>query len=177
VADEHVAAAGQQGAHVGTARVPPLLEGLTIGQVGGRFEGDLMGDDASAWPGLLASSIEEAHAAVAQPGALDRTVHLSFGDTSGQEYVVQLTADLAIHAWDLARVTGQDDTLDFGAAALLLPWAEPSWPRARRKPASRLTTTSAAGSGGSHRSPSPARCRPSTRRHAMRYRTAVRAPL
>jgi uncharacterized protein (TIGR03086 family) len=124
VADEHVAAAGQQGAHAGTARVPPLLEGLTIGQAGDRFEGDLMGDDASAWPGLLASSIEEAHAAVAQPGALDRTVHLSFGDTSGQEYVVQLTADLAIHAWDLARATGQDDTLDLGAAALLLPWAE-----------------------------------------------------
>jgi hypothetical protein len=51
VADEHVAAAGQQGAHVGTARVPPLLEGLTIGQAGDLFEGDLMGDDASAWPG------------------------------------------------------------------------------------------------------------------------------
>ena len=104
--------------------VPLLLEGLTIEQVGERFEGDLMGADASAWPGLLASSIEQAHAAVAQPGALDRTVHLSFGDASGREYVTQLTADLAIHAWDLARATGQDDTLDPGAVALLLPWAE-----------------------------------------------------
>jgi uncharacterized protein (TIGR03086 family) len=73
---------------------------------------------------LLASSIQEAHAAAAQPGALDRTVHLSFGDTSGQEYVVQLTADLAIHAWDLARATGQDDTLDRGAVTLLLPLTE-----------------------------------------------------
>jgi uncharacterized protein (TIGR03086 family) len=104
--------------------VPPLFEGLTIEQVGDRFDGDLMGDDASAWPGLLASSIEEAHAAVAQMGALDRTVHLSFGAVSGQEYVMQLTADLAIHAWDLARATGQDDTLDPGAVALLLPWSE-----------------------------------------------------
>jgi len=104
--------------------VPPLLEGLTIEQVGDRFEGDLMGQDASAWPGLLASSIEQAHAAVARPGALDRTVHLSFGQASGQEYVLQLTADLAIHAWDLARATGQDDTLDPGAVALLLPWTE-----------------------------------------------------
>ena len=34
---------------------------------------------------------EQAHAAVAQPGALDRTVHLSFGDASGREYVIQLT--------------------------------------------------------------------------------------
>ena len=104
--------------------VPPLLEGLTIEQVGDRFEGDLMGEDASSWPGLLASSIEQAHAAVARPGALDRTVHLSFGEASGQEYVLQLTADLAIHAWDLARATRQDDTLDPGAVALLLPCTE-----------------------------------------------------
>ncbi len=104
--------------------VPPLFEGLTIEQVGDRLEGDLLGKNASVWPGLLASSIEEAHAAVAQPGALDRTVHLSYGDASGQEYVLQLTADLAIHAWDLARATGQDDALDPGAVALLLPWTE-----------------------------------------------------
>jgi uncharacterized protein (TIGR03086 family) len=104
--------------------VPPLFEGLTIEQVGGRLDGDLMGGGASAWPRLLASSVEEAHAVVAQPGALERTVHLSFGDVSGREYVRQLTSDLAIHAWDLARATGQDDTLDPGAVALLLPWAE-----------------------------------------------------
>jgi len=104
--------------------VPPMFEGLTIEQVAGRFEGDLMGDDASAWPGLLASSVEEARAAVAQPGALERTVHLSFGDASGQEYVMQMTTDLAIHAWDLARATGQDAALDPGAVALLLPWTE-----------------------------------------------------
>ena len=129
MADEHVAAAGQQGAHVGTARVPPLFEGLTIEQVGDRFEGDLMGGDASAWPGLLASSIEEAHAVVAQPGALERTVHLSFGNAFGQEYVMQLTADLATYSWDLARATGQDDRLDAGAVARLLPGPKraPTW--------------------------------------------------
>ncbi len=104
--------------------VPPLFEGLTIEQVGGRFEGDLLGGDAVAWPGLLASAIGQAHVVVARPGALDRTVHLSFGDTSGREYVMQLTADLAIHGWDLARATGQDDTLDPDAVALMLPWAE-----------------------------------------------------
>ena len=102
----------------------PLFEGLTIGEVGDRFEGDLMGDDASTWVELLRSSIAEAHEAVAQPDALQQTVHLSFGDTSGEEYVIQLTADLAIHGWDLARATGQDDTIDPEAVALLLPWAE-----------------------------------------------------
>lgn len=104
--------------------VPLLFEGLTIEQVGDRFEGDLMGGDASAWPGLVASSIGEAHAAVARPGTLGRTVHLSFGDTSGQEYVIELTADLAIHGWDLARATRQDDALDPRAVALLLAWSE-----------------------------------------------------
>lgn len=104
--------------------VPPVFEGLTIDQVGDRFDGDLLGDDASQWPGMLASSIEEAHAAVAQPGAEEQTVHLSFGDVPGREYVLQLTADLAIHAWDLARATRQDSTLDPDVVALLLPWTE-----------------------------------------------------
>jgi len=104
--------------------VAPLFEGLTVGEVGDRYEGDLMGDDASTWPGLLASSIAEAQQVVARPGALARTVHLSFGDTPGEEYLTQLMADLAVHGWDLARGTGQDDTIDSGAVALLLPWAE-----------------------------------------------------
>lgn len=104
--------------------VPPLFDGLTIEQIGDRFEGDLLGDDASAWPGLLAASVEEAHAAVAQPAALERTVHLSFGDATGREYVTQLTADLAVHGWDLARATGQDETLDPDVVALLLPWTD-----------------------------------------------------
>jgi uncharacterized protein (TIGR03086 family) len=104
--------------------VPSLFEGMTVEQIGDRYEGDLMGDDPATWPGMLASSMDEAHAVVAQPGALERTVHLSFGDVSGHEYVMQLTADLAIHGWDLARATGQDDTLDPDAVALLLPWTE-----------------------------------------------------
>src|SRR5262245_6953652 len=86
--------------------VPPMFEGLTMEQVGDRFDGDLMGDDASSWAPLLDSATEQAHAVVAQPGALARTVHLSFGDVGGEEYVVQLTADLAVHGWDLARATG-----------------------------------------------------------------------
>jgi uncharacterized protein (TIGR03086 family) len=104
--------------------VPPLFDGLTVEQVGDRFEGDLMGDDSSTWPELLDSSMDEAHAVVSQPQALERTVHLSFGDVDGREYVMQLTADLAIHGWDLARATGQPDTLDPDAVALLLPWTE-----------------------------------------------------
>jgi len=37
---------------------------------------------------------------------------------------MQLTADLAIHAWDLARATAQHAALDPAAVAQLLPWTE-----------------------------------------------------
>jgi uncharacterized protein (TIGR03086 family) len=103
---------------------PPLFDGLTVEQVGDRFEGDLLGPDASAWPGMVSAAMDEAHARVAEPGALDQTVHLSYADVPGHEYVLQLTADLAIHGWDLARATGQDESLDSDVVALVLPWAE-----------------------------------------------------
>lgn len=89
--------------------VPPLLEGKTIEQVGDAFEGDLLGDDpAAAWE----EAAREALASVRDPGALARTVHLSFGDFPGRFYVGQLLSDHVIHSWDLARATGGDETLD-----------------------------------------------------------------
>lgn len=88
---------------------PPLLEGSTIADVGDRFEGDQLGDDPqAAWDAAAARSI----GAVAEAGALDRTVHVSFGDISGREYVSQLVCDHAIHGWDLARAIGADEEID-----------------------------------------------------------------
>src|SRR4029450_5904610 len=48
--------------------VPSVFEGLTIEQVGNRFEGDLMGDDSSTWPGLLAAALGEGDAGGGRPG-------------------------------------------------------------------------------------------------------------
>jgi uncharacterized protein (TIGR03086 family) len=87
---------------------PPLLEGQTIAEVGDRFEGDLLGaDPQGAWKAAAAPAL-----AAATEDVLDRTVHLSFGDVPGREYIGQLTADHVIHAWDLARGIGGDDRLD-----------------------------------------------------------------
>ena len=87
---------------------PPLLAGATIGEVGDRFEGDILGDDPqAAWKEAAAAAL-----AAASKEALGRTVHLSFGDFPGQEYIGQLTADHTIHAWDLARGVGGDERLD-----------------------------------------------------------------
>jgi uncharacterized protein (TIGR03086 family) len=88
--------------------VPPLLRGATIEEVGNRFDGDNLGDDPkAAWSSAAAA----ARQAWLEPGATGRTVHLSFGDTSATEYGWQMTMDLAVHAWDLARGIGADDTL------------------------------------------------------------------
>jgi uncharacterized protein (TIGR03086 family) len=85
--------------------MPPLFGGATIAEVGDRFEGDLLGSNPVV---SAAEAAREAEAAV----RLDRTVHLSFGDLPGSEYLRQLTADHLIHAWDLAAAIGADRTLD-----------------------------------------------------------------
>jgi uncharacterized protein (TIGR03086 family) len=88
---------------------PPLFEGQTIEQVGDRFEGDILGaDPKAAW--------QQAHkgtlAAIEEDGAMERTVHLSWGDEKGEEYATQLLLDHVVHAWDLARGIGADDRMD-----------------------------------------------------------------
>lgn len=88
---------------------PPLLAGTTIAEVGDRFDGDLLGDDPkAAW----AAAAEACVAAAGADGALERIVHLSFGDFPGEFYLSQLVADHAIHAWDLALSIGADEALD-----------------------------------------------------------------
>ncbi len=89
----------------------------TIADVGDRFAGDQLGDDPLA-------AFERAHAAAltAVDEAPDRDVHLSFGDTPRAEYTLQLAADHLVHAWDLARAVGEDDTLDAGAVEAVREW-------------------------------------------------------
>lgn len=98
---------------------PPLFAGSTIDEVGDRFEGDILGaGPKDAW---LAASSQAVHAA-GEPGAMDRTVHLSFGDFPGREYAMQLFADHLIHAWDLARAIGADERLDSALVEACTTW-------------------------------------------------------
>lgn len=102
--------------------VKPLLDGATIAEVGDRLDGDLLGDDPTA---AFDRAAEETTAAVSEPGAADRTVHISAGDAPAGEYLAQLFSDFVIHGWDLARGIGADDTIDAAYAATLYEQMKP----------------------------------------------------
>lgn len=101
---------------------PPMLAGATMAEVGDRFEGDLLGGDPVA---AFDEAAADALAAVRADGVLERTVHLSFGDHPGLEYVMQLSADHLVHAVDLARGLGTDETLAVDVTESVLAWFEP----------------------------------------------------
>ncbi|GAA3856089.1 TIGR03086 family metal-binding protein [Saccharothrix violaceirubra] len=100
---------------------PELLAGCTVDQVGDRFDGDQLGDDpVHSWV-LAAAAAREAWIS---PTALLRTVHLSAGKAPAPEYGWQMTLDLAVHAWDLARAIGVDERLDPDLAGTVLDYVD-----------------------------------------------------
>jgi uncharacterized protein (TIGR03086 family) len=105
--------------------VPPLVDGKTIEDVGDALDGDLLGTDPAAAASLAGNA---AVAALAEPGALGRTVHLSFGDFTAEDYGWQVLVDHVVHTWDLLAGSGQDRALDAAlvdaAAGWWADWAE-----------------------------------------------------
>jgi uncharacterized protein (TIGR03086 family) len=99
--------------------VPEMIAGKTIAEVGNRLDGDLLGDDPLQ---ALLDAHRGAVDACAGDGAMDKTVHLSFGDVPAAEYARQMTVDSTIHSWDLARAIGANETLD--AELVELSYAE-----------------------------------------------------
>lgn len=90
--------------------VPPLVgDGLRVADVGDRFRGDQLGaDPVGVWDAAAAGAL----AAFGAPGALDRTVHLSYGDRPAVEYAREMIFDLVVHTWDLARAIDADEKVD-----------------------------------------------------------------
>jgi uncharacterized protein (TIGR03086 family) len=101
---------------------PPLLAGEPHGGI--RVPDDtptLLGDEPfSAWEIASDGSL----AAFAEDDALARTVHLQRGPTPATQYVLEMTADLTVHSWDLARATGGDPTLDQDLVTVALVLAD-----------------------------------------------------
>jgi uncharacterized protein (TIGR03086 family) len=89
--------------------VPEMLMGRTIGDVGDALEGDQLGEDpAAGWKRAHSRALE----AAGREGALERTVHVSYGDLPGAVYLSHVGSDHVVHAWDLARAVGADEQLD-----------------------------------------------------------------
>ncbi|HEX5543754.1 MAG TPA: TIGR03086 family metal-binding protein [Micromonospora sp.] len=97
----------------------PILAGATIAEVGNRFDRDLLGSSPAT---ITADATAEAERAASEPGALDRTVHLSAGDTPASEYLRQLLADHLVHGWDLAVAVGAEPRLDSEAVHECAIW-------------------------------------------------------
>ena len=104
--------------------VPPLLAGEPVDIVGQRIPTDtdeLVGTDPLAdWE----TAADGALAAWADPDVLDRTVQLSSGPAAAADYLVEMTADLTVHAWDLARAVGGVTELDDELVSAAFRYAE-----------------------------------------------------
>lgn len=85
-----------------------LAAGRTIGEVGDRLDGDVLGSDLAA---AYATSAKAAGDVFAAPGALEAPCAVSYGPVPGSVYAGHRFVDVLIHGWDLAVATGQDTAL------------------------------------------------------------------
>ncbi|MEX1005792.1 MAG: TIGR03086 family metal-binding protein [Acidimicrobiia bacterium] len=84
-----------------------LLDGRTLEEVGDRFDGDVLGGDPiGTWSRARQGTLDALNESMVSD------VHTSMGQIDTDEYLGQLLADHLIHAWDLARGIGADETLD-----------------------------------------------------------------
>ncbi len=88
--------------------IPEIVKGMTLDEVGDRYEGDLMGNNLHyAWQ----AACVRANKAVADCN-LDSIAHLSYGDVKVRDYLAEAASDQLIHAWDLGVATHQKVNFD-----------------------------------------------------------------
>ncbi|GLF93821.1 TIGR03086 family metal-binding protein [Streptomyces yaizuensis] len=103
--------------------VPDLVtEGSTVAEVGDAYDGDVLGSrPRTVWD----AAARAARKAFAAPGALERTVWLSYGQTPAVAYCAQMTMDAVVHAWDLSRAIGAQERLPDALVAFALEEVTP----------------------------------------------------
>lgn len=87
------------------------------GEDAGDRDADVLGED---WAASYRSAAQALLDAWRQPGKVDGTIRLPFGDVPATWSVDQQIANFAVHAWDVAKATGQPTELDpdVGEAAI-----------------------------------------------------------
>jgi uncharacterized protein (TIGR03086 family) len=86
-----------------------LASGHSIDEVGGRLDGDVLGDAPLQ---AYDRSAEMAAAAFEATGALEAPYAVSYGPVPGSVYAGHRFIDVLIHGWDIAVATGQPSALD-----------------------------------------------------------------
>ncbi len=104
------------------AWVPHTLAGETIEEVGDRYDGDLLGEDAKSSYDALYS---KATAAVAALKDLDQKVHLSYGEWPAREYLWHISTFRGLRSYEIAKLIGVDTTMPPELVQMLLEVIEP----------------------------------------------------
>lgn len=106
---------------VGNRFTAMLLAGVGRDEARARLAGDQLGSDPVAAVVESARQQQEGFAAAAPEQVLDGPK----GDIAAEAFLRFRLIDLVVHAWDLLRATGQDETLDPDVVARLLAAVEP----------------------------------------------------
>jgi uncharacterized protein (TIGR03086 family) len=79
--------------------VDDLLQGKTVAEVGGKYDGDLIKPDYhDSWHATAHKAMEATKKADPK-----MTVHLSYADVPVEYYINEIAIDMLIHGWDLAQ--------------------------------------------------------------------------
>jgi uncharacterized protein (TIGR03086 family) len=81
---------------------------------------DVIGDD---WVDAYRAEADELLEVWRRPGILERPQHLSVGTFPSSWALGQQITELTVHAWDIAKATGQSTDLDPELGHLALDWA------------------------------------------------------
>lgn len=92
----------------GSSMLTALFEGKTWEEASGGSQSIPEGGDPLAALDAAGGGAKEA---VAKPGAMEQEVAFARGPMPGAGFATMMFTDILIHAWDLAKATGQDANL------------------------------------------------------------------
>jgi conserved hypothetical protein TIGR03086 len=109
----------------GSRMMAALVAGCSVEEASAIISSELFPDDAVA----VCTEVGDAQVrAFSEPGALDRICHHPAGDFPGAVMLAFSAGDFALHAWDLARAIGADETLPDDLVAAIWANIEPLAP-------------------------------------------------
>jgi uncharacterized protein (TIGR03086 family) len=91
------------------------------GQAVGEAAGDVIGDNPAR---AFADAARENLDSWRKPGALEGNRVFPFGSFPAQAALMINLGEVLVHGWDVARATGQDETMDPDAAAMVYEFYE-----------------------------------------------------